>query len=154
AVVSGASAQEIIEKLDGGGIDSIRAGAKNFTEVAMVSSQNEYSELSRLLAGKKAEYTIGNRRWCAARACPVSSNYHVAIFNYFNQESQDERLSMTGGQELRYGENPHQKAVFYKLNYVPADVSIANAKVLQGKALSYNNMLDADAARKAACDAF
>ncbi|HLV29956.1 MAG TPA: bifunctional phosphoribosylaminoimidazolecarboxamide formyltransferase/IMP cyclohydrolase [Chitinispirillaceae bacterium] len=153
-VATGASEKDIIEKIDIGGISLIRAAAKNFNDVVIVPSQKEYSELFRLLDENNGSFTIENRKWFAARAFAVSSHYDAAIFNHFNNESDNERVSLTNGQELRYGENPHQKAAFYKLNNVPSEVSISNAKVLQGKALSYNNMLDADAAWKAACDAY
>ncbi len=153
-VTSGASEQDIIEKIDIGGISLIRAAAKNFNDVVIVPSQNEYQPLLDLLNEKQGEFSLADRKQFAAKAFAVSSHYDAAIFNYFSSDSQSERISLNNGQVLRYGENPHQQATFFKFNNVPSGVSIANAKVLQGKALSYNNMLDADAAWKAASDAF
>jgi phosphoribosylaminoimidazolecarboxamide formyltransferase / IMP cyclohydrolase len=153
-VASGASGQDIIEKIDIGGISLIRAAAKNFNDVVIVPSQNEYQPLLDLLDEKNGEFSIENRKWFATRAFAVSSHYDSAIFNYFSSEPGNERISLTNGQVLRYGENPHQQAIFYKYNNVSSGISIANAKVLQGKALSYNNMLDADAAWKAVSDAW
>jgi phosphoribosylaminoimidazolecarboxamide formyltransferase / IMP cyclohydrolase len=153
-VSSGASGQDIIEKIDIGGISLIRAAAKNFNDVVIVPSQNEYQPLIDLLNEKKGIFSIEDRRWFATRAFAVSSHYDAAIYSYFSNEEGSERISLNDGQVLRYGENPHQKATFYKFNNAPAGVSIANARVIQGKALSYNNMLDADAAWKAASDAY
>ncbi len=153
-VASGASGQEIIEKIDIGGISLIRAAAKNFNDVVIVPSQNEYLPLLELLNEKNGEFSAKDRKWFAARAFSVSSHYDAAIFSYFGSEPGTERISLNHGQILRYGENPHQKATFYKFNNVSAGAAIANANVLQGKALSYNNMLDADAAWKAASDAW
>jgi phosphoribosylaminoimidazolecarboxamide formyltransferase / IMP cyclohydrolase len=123
--------------------------------VVIVPSQNEYQPLLDLLNEKNGEFSLEDRKWFAGKAFAVSSHYDAAIFSYFNGEGNDtERISLNNGQVLRYGENPHQKATFYKFNNVPSEVTLANAQVLQGKALSYNNMLDADAAWKAASDAF
>lgn len=154
-VASGASEQDIIEKIDIGGISLIRAAAKNFKNVVIVPSQNEYQPLLDLLNEKNGEFSLEDRKWFAGKAFSVSSHYDAAIFSYFNSEGHDaERISLNNGQVLRYGENPHQQATFYKFNNVPSEVTLANAQVLQGKELSYNNMLDADAAWKAASDAF
>ncbi|RIH66281.1 bifunctional phosphoribosylaminoimidazolecarboxamide formyltransferase/IMP cyclohydrolase PurH [Mariniphaga sediminis] len=155
-VASGASEQEIIEKIDIGGISLIRAAAKNFKDVIIVPSQNEYQPLLDLLNEKDGASSIEDRKWFASKAFAVSSHYDAAIFSYFNEGSEDatERISLNNGHVLRYGENPHQKATFYKFKNTPSEVSLAGADVLQGKALSYNNMLDADAAWKAASDAF
>ncbi|SHF95596.1 phosphoribosylaminoimidazolecarboxamide formyltransferase / IMP cyclohydrolase [Mariniphaga anaerophila] len=156
-VASGASEQEIIEKIDIGGISLIRAAAKNFKDVVIVPSQKEYKPLLSLLNEKNGECSMEDRKWFAGKAFAVSSHYDAAIFGYFNTEeteSPSERISLNNGHVLRYGENPHQKATFYKFNNVPSEVTLANAQVLQGKALSYNNMLDADAAWKASSDAF
>jgi phosphoribosylaminoimidazolecarboxamide formyltransferase/IMP cyclohydrolase len=153
-VASGASEQEIIEKIDIGGISLIRAAAKNFKDVVIVPSQNEYQTLFDLLNEKNGDFSLEDRKWFAGKAFAVSSHYDAAIFSYFNGEGNAERISLNSGQVLRYGENPHQKATFFKFSNVPSEVTLANAKVLQGKALSYNNMLDADAAWKAASDAF
>ena len=155
-VSSGASEQEIIEKIDIGGISLIRAAAKNFKDVVIVPSQEEYQPLLNILNEKNGEFSIEDRKWFAAKAFSISSHYDAAIFSYFNQETGDEavRISLNSGEVLRYGENPHQKATFYQFKNSPSEVTLANAEVLQGKALSYNNMLDADAAWKAASDAY
>jgi phosphoribosylaminoimidazolecarboxamide formyltransferase/IMP cyclohydrolase len=155
-VAKGASEQEIIEKIDIGGISLIRAAAKNFKDVVIVPSQNEYLPLLDMLNKNDGVFSVEDRKWFAARAFSVSSHYDAAIFSYFNKDKVigAERISLNSGYVLRYGENPHQSATFYKLNNVNRDESLADASVLQGKALSYNNMLDADAAWKSACDAF
>jgi phosphoribosylaminoimidazolecarboxamide formyltransferase/IMP cyclohydrolase len=155
-VASGAEEQDIIEKIDIGGISLIRAAAKNFKDVVIVPSQNEYAPLLSHLEKNSGEFTLAERKWFAGRAFGVSSHYDAAIFSYFNEgvDAGKERISLNGGDVLRYGENPHQKATFFKFKNSPQDVSLADAEVLQGKALSYNNMLDADAAWKSASDAF
>ncbi|TNF45148.1 MAG: bifunctional phosphoribosylaminoimidazolecarboxamide formyltransferase/IMP cyclohydrolase [Bacteroidetes bacterium] len=155
-VASGAEEQEIIEKIDIGGISLIRAAAKNFKDVVIVPSQNEYIPLLSHLNEKNGEFSLSERKWFAGRAFAVSSHYDAAIFSYFNSGKDDstERISLNNGSVLRYGENPHQKATFFKFKNSPQNVSLADAKVIQGKALSYNNMLDADAAWKSASDAY
>ncbi len=155
-VASGAEEQEIIEKIDIGGISLIRAAAKNFKDVVIVPSQNEYIPLLDLLNEKGGNFSIGDRKWFAGRAFSVSSHYDAAIFGYFNggTDESTERISLNKGAVLRYGENPHQKATFFKFKNSPKEVSLAEARVIQGKALSYNNMLDADAAWKSASDAY
>lgn len=154
-VSSGAAEQEIIEKIDIGGISLIRAAAKNFRDVVIVPSQNEYQRLLDLLNEQEGSFSQEDRKWFATRAFSVSSHYDAAIFNYFkaDEESGCERISLNDGQVLRYGENPHQKATFYSFSNA-SGAKLADAQVLQGKALSYNNMLDADAAWKAASDAY
>ena len=153
-VASGASMEDIIEKIDIGGISLIRAAAKNFNDVVTVPSQNEYQPLIDLLDEKEGSFSLDDRKKFAARAFAVSSHYDAAIFNYFNSGGDSLRINLNDGQVLRYGENPHQQATFYRFNNVTSGPAIAGAKVLQGKELSYNNMLDADAAWKAASDAF
>lgn len=153
-VASGAEEQDIIEKIDIGGISLIRAAAKNFKDVVIVPSQNEYTPLLNLLEYKKGETSMADRKWYAKQAFSVSSHYDAAIFDYFNEEEGTERISLNNGSVLRYGENPHQKATFFKFKNSPEEVSLSDAQVLQGKALSYNNMLDADAAWKSASDAY
>src|SRR5690554_1808179 len=113
-VASGASEQDIVEKIDIGGISLIRAAAKNFKDVVIVPSQNEYDELYTLLNEQEGVFSLGDRKKFAARAFAVSSHYDAAIFKYFNTEEGDDRISLIGGQTLRYGENPHQQAAFYK----------------------------------------
>ena len=154
-LASGASEQDIIEKIDIGGIALIRAAAKNFNDVIIVSSRNQYVDLIDLLNEKNGESSMEDRKAFARKAFATSSHYDAAIFNYFNEGVTDKnRISLNDGHVLRYGENPHQSATFYKYNNADSEITLANAEVLQGKALSYNNLLDADAAWKSASDAY
>ena len=154
-VSSGASEADIIEKIDIGGIALIRAAAKNFNDVIIVSSRDQYEDFLRLLEEKNGESSIDDRKAFACKAFATSSHYDSAIFSYFNQGITDaNRVSLNGGQMLRYGENPHQSATFYKFNNAESKTTLANAEILQGKELSYNNLLDADAAWKSASDAY
>lgn len=140
-VASGAPHQDIIEKIDIGGISLIRAGAKNYKDVVIVSSVEQYGDLLNLLKTQDCSTTIEQRRTFAAKAFMVSSGYDAAIFNYFNREENIPafKQSFNNGTVLRYGENPHQNAVFY------GDLEGMFDK-LHGKEISYNNMLDIDAA--------
>src|SRR5690554_7442763 len=140
-VASGASEEDIIEKIDIGGISLIRAAAKNFKDTVCVSSVSDYSEFLELISEKNGTTTIQDRKRFAAKAFNVSSHYDSAIFNYFNsnQDIASLKISETQGQVLRYGENPHQKGFFYG-NF--DDIFTK----LHGKELSYNNLLDVDAA--------
>ncbi|NNF85511.1 MAG: bifunctional phosphoribosylaminoimidazolecarboxamide formyltransferase/IMP cyclohydrolase [Winogradskyella sp.] len=140
-VASGASHQDIIEKIDIGGISLIRAAAKNYSDVFCVSSVDDYSEFLELLKSKHGESSDEDRKRFAAKAFNISSHYDTAIFNYFNQNHDIAALkvSETEGQVLRYGENPHQKGFFF------GDFDAMFTK-LHGKELSYNNLLDVDAA--------
>ncbi len=154
-VSSGAAEQDIIEKIDIGGISLIRAAAKNFNDVIIVASKQQYGKLDTLLAEKKGVSSIEDRKSFACDAFNVSSHYDSAIFNYFNQGNEgSEKISLTDGKVLRYGENPHQKAVFYPFANTKLEHTLANSPCLQGKEISYNNMLDADAAWKSASDAY
>jgi len=154
-VASGAEEQEIIEKIDIGGISLIRAAAKNHADVLIVASQQEYLPFLELLSEKAGETSIEDRKWFARRAFGVSSHYDSAIFSWFNGDDPSGlRISLNKGQTLRYGENPHQKATFFHFANSYGEISLANSKVLQGKELSYNNMLDADAAWKSAGEAY
>ncbi len=140
-VASGAEDQAIIEKIDIGGISLIRAGAKNHRDVVIIGSQAQYAELYGLLKEQGCATTLEQRRRFAALAFGVSSHYDSAIFNWFNRKNEIPafRASYDGGQTLRYGENPHQKGAFYgKLEDV--------FEQLHGKEISYNNLLDIDAA--------
>jgi phosphoribosylaminoimidazolecarboxamide formyltransferase/IMP cyclohydrolase len=140
-VKSGASEQAIIEKIDIGGISLIRAGAKNFKDVVIVSSKKEYSYLhDNILVAQKGVSTLEDRKYLATQAFNVSSHYDTAIFNYFNgDKSTAFKQSVQEAKVLRYGENPHQKGVFYgNLEEMFTQ--------LNGKELSYNNLLDVDAA--------
>lgn len=140
-VASGAAHQDIIEKIDIGGISLIRAAAKNYADVVCVSSVEDYSEFLELLKAKNGETSEEDRKRFAAKAFNVSSHYDSAIFNYFNSNHDLAALkvSETKGQVLRYGENPHQKGFFF------GDFEAMFTK-LHGKELSYNNLLDVDAA--------
>ncbi len=140
-VKSGAAEQAIIEKIDIGGISLIRAAAKNFKDVVIVSSKNEYTYLhDNILVSQKGSSTLNDRRHLATCAFNVSSHYDTAIFNYFNGENTVAfKQSIQDAQVLRYGENPHQKGVFY------GNLDEMFTK-WNGKELSYNNLLDVDAA--------
>ncbi len=140
-VKSGADHQAIIEKIDIGGISLIRAAAKNYKDVAIVASKNQYAELLEKLQKNGGALSESDRRRFAAYAFSVSSSYDTAIFKYFNQEEGIDvfRESYDHSTPLRYGENPHQKAVFY------GNLDELFEK-LNGKEISYNNMLDIDAA--------
>lgn len=154
-VASGAAEEDIIEKIDIGGISLIRAAAKNFKDVVIVSSRDQYQALLDLLLEKEGSSSVEDRKEFARLAFATSSHYDSAIFSYFNQDKPEEaRISVNNGQVLRYGENPHQSAAFFKFNNSNSAITLSNAKVLQGKALSYNNMLDADAAWKSTSDAY
>ncbi len=140
-VASGASEQDIIEKIDIGGISLIRAAAKNFNDVVIISSKNDYTELEEILAAQEGSTSLEQRISFAKRAFNTSSHYDTAIFNYFNQEEPLEvfKQSEQTAQVLRYGENPHQKGVFF------GNLDGMFDK-LNGKELSYNNLVDVDAA--------
>ncbi|WP_372918585.1 bifunctional phosphoribosylaminoimidazolecarboxamide formyltransferase/IMP cyclohydrolase [Salegentibacter sp.] len=140
-VASGASEEDIIEKIDIGGISLIRAAAKNFKDVLCVSSVEDYKEFEQLLIEKKGETSLADRKRFAAKAFNISSHYDTSIFNYFNTENDVKvyKESIQNGQELRYGENPHQQGFFF------GDFDAMFEKI-HGKELSYNNLLDVDAA--------
>ena len=138
-VASGASESDIIEKIDIGGISLIRAAAKNFKDTVIVASVAEYSWLLDLISSQNGATTIENRRLLATKAFHVSSHYDTAIFNYFNTDETVYKQSIAHGQVLRYGENPHQKGYFF-------GAFDAMFQKLHGKELSYNNLLDVDAA--------
>jgi phosphoribosylaminoimidazolecarboxamide formyltransferase/IMP cyclohydrolase len=140
-VADGASEQEIIEKIDIGGISLIRAAAKNFKDVLCVSSMEDYADFLEVLSEGNGSTSLDDRKRFASKAFNVSSHYDTAIFNYFNKNHGQAalKISETRGQELRYGENPHQKGFFY------GDFETMFTK-LHGKELSYNNLLDVDAA--------
>ena len=140
-VMSNAEEDEIIEKIDIGGISLIRAAAKNFRDVVIVASKKDYGELENLLKTQNGETTMEQRRSFAQRAFNISSGYDTAIFKFFNQEEPLPvfKESIQTSQVLRYGENPHQKGLFY------GDLDRMFNK-LHGKELSYNNLVDVDAA--------
>lgn len=139
-VASGASEADIIEKIDIGGISLIRAAAKNFKDVIIVASQAQYAPLLDMLNEGGAESSLEQRKFFAKEAFKVSSQYDSAIFNYFDGgEGTAFRCAMDDIKSLRYGENPHQKGFFYgKFDEMFDQV--------WGKEISYNNLLDIDAA--------
>lgn len=140
-VASKAPEQDIIEKIDIGGISLIRAAAKNFADVTCVASVDDYAEFLNIISENNGAISLADRKRFAAKAFNVSSHYDTAIFNYFNDEQNipSLKVSETEGKELRYGENPHQKGFFFG-NFD------AMFDKLHGKELSYNNLLDVDAA--------
>ncbi len=140
-VASGAPNQDIIEKIDIGGISLIRAAAKNYADVICVSSVDDYAEFLELITDKKGDLSEDDRKAFAAKAFNVSSHYDSAIFNYFNTNDAITALKVSEnkGKVLRYGENPHQKGFFFG-NFDEIFTK------LNGKELSYNNLLDVDAA--------
>lgn len=139
-VASGAGEQDIIEKIDIGGISLIRAAAKNHKDVIIVASKAQYQPLMQLLNEKGASSSLEDRRWFAKEAFAVSSGYDSAIFNYFDQKDCSYlRVAVDNPMSLRYGENPHQAAKFYgKFDEM--------FEQIHGKEISYNNLLDIDAA--------
>ena len=138
-VLSGASEQDIIEKIDIGGISLIRAAAKNFKDVLIVSERSQYSEVLSILENGKGDTDLNTRKKFAGKAFNISSHYDTAIFNYFNEDEIVFKQSVVENKTLRYGENPHQKGVFFGNLSEMFDQ-------LHGKELSYNNLLDVDAA--------
>jgi len=133
--------EEIIEKIDIGGISLIRAAAKNYNDVLIVSGREQYPDVLALLNEKKGFTSVAERRHYAVKAFQTSSHYDTAIFKYFNRESEIPafRESINSSYPLRYGENPHQKGIFYG---DPGQIF----EKLHGKEISYNNLLDLDAA--------
>jgi phosphoribosylaminoimidazolecarboxamide formyltransferase/IMP cyclohydrolase len=131
----------IIEKIDIGGISLIRAAAKNFHDVIIVPSRDEYEMLDNLLLAKGAHSELEDRKWFATRAFRVSSHYDKEIYQYFNQEDLDLslKISVHTAVPLRYGENPHQQAIYF-------GALEDNFLKLHGKELSYNNLVDVEAA--------
>lgn len=140
-VASGASDTDIIEKIDIGGISLIRASAKNYKDVIIVASKAQYTPLAKLLKSNGAQSGIEERRWFAKEAFAVSSSYDSSIFNYFDGEEKPSalRIAIDGSKIMRYGENPHQKGMFF------GDFGKMFTQV-HGKEISYNNLLDIDAA--------
>ena len=140
-ILKGGSEDDIIEKIDIGGISLIRGAAKNFNDVLIVSSRSQYTEILELLESKNCSSDLANRKHFAAMAFDVTSHYDSAIFNYFNREQNlpGIKMSLQSGKVLRYGENPHQKGVYFgDLNSLFEQIN--------GKELSYNNLVDVDAA--------
>lgn len=139
-VSGGGTDDEIIEKIDIGGISLIRGAAKNHKDVLIVASRNQYKPLLDLLKEKQGLSALEERRWFAGEAFKVSSAYDSAIFRYFDNDHRTGlRVALNDGKQLRYGENPHQKGTFY------GDFDEIFTQ-LHGKEISYNNLLDIDAA--------
>ncbi len=136
-----ATEQDIIEKIDIGGISLIRAAAKNFNDVVIISSKDDYNQLNDILNSQNGETTLNQRFSFAKNAFNISSHYDTAIFNWFNKDNSSSlfKQSIQKVSTLRYGENPHQKGYFY------GDLDAMFTK-LNGKELSYNNLVDVDAA--------
>ncbi|MDR1407670.1 MAG: bifunctional phosphoribosylaminoimidazolecarboxamide formyltransferase/IMP cyclohydrolase [Tannerella sp.] len=139
-VASGADEAGVIEKIDIGGISLIRAAAKNFKDVVIIASKAQYAPFMQILEEKGAQTTLEERRWFAKEAFAVSSAYDSSIFGYFDEEARSAfRLAVNHPMKLRYGENPHQDGIFYGRFDDLFDR-------LHGKEISYNNLLDIDAA--------
>jgi phosphoribosylaminoimidazolecarboxamide formyltransferase/IMP cyclohydrolase len=172
-VASGADHGEIIEQIDIGGPAMVRAAAKNHGSVAVVTSPAQYGDL--LKAIEDHGFTGEQRRRLAAQAYAHTAAYDAAVSSWFAASYAPDEIaqetgwpdfftqSWTRSDALRYGENPHQKAALYKSTASSGtnsadsgaptlDTGIANAEVLHGKAMSYNNYVDADSARRAAYD--
>lgn len=140
-VALGAAHADTIEKIDIGGISLIRAAAKNYKDVVIVPAKEQYAKLQEILDNQAGETTMDDRLFFATAAFAVSSNYDTAIFNYFNKDENYPafRESVNESKPLRYGENPHQKGTFFGRFDEIFDQ-------LHGKEISYNNLLDIDAA--------
>lgn len=140
-VARGGSEEDIVEKIDIGGISLIRGAAKNFTDILIVSERTQYQELLDLLKLKNGSSDLADRKRFAAKAFDVTSHYDAAIFGYFNQQQDipSFKASIKQGKVLRYGENPHQQGIFF------GDLENLFDQ-LNGKELSYNNLVDVDAA--------
>jgi len=138
-LASGASEQDIVEKIDIGGISLIRASAKNFKDTFTVSSMDQYDAFLEILSENNGTTSMEQRKKFAAKSFNISSHYDTAIFNYFNEDEVVYKASETVSKTLRYGENPHQKGYFF------GNLDDMFDK-LHGKELSYNNLLDVDAA--------
>jgi phosphoribosylaminoimidazolecarboxamide formyltransferase / IMP cyclohydrolase len=132
---------KIIEKIDIGGISLIRAAAKNFNDVAIVAAQSEYEYFNNLLLDQGAVTTLQQRKYLAGKAFDVSSHYDTAIFQYFTKDEKPQglKLSMKNANVLRYGENPHQQAIYF-------GEMDSMFHFISGKDLSFNNLVDVDAA--------
>lgn len=136
----GEAEQAIIEKIDVGGPSMIRAAAKNFVDVTVIASKKDYQPLVELLQNQNGEVSLEQRKAFAAKAFETVAHYDVAIAKYFNpSESLYFLESITNPKAMRYGENPHQPGVFY------GDLAKLFEQ-LHGKELSYNNLVDVDAA--------
>jgi phosphoribosylaminoimidazolecarboxamide formyltransferase/IMP cyclohydrolase len=161
-VASGADPAQCVEQIDIGGPAMVRAAAKNHASVAVVTDPSEYPAVAQALAG--GGFTLEQRRRLAARAYAHTAAYDAAVAAWFasayapDQTARESGLpDVLGGlwtraEVLRYGENPHQRAALYRRGDAAGPPGIAGAEQLQGKEMSYNNYVDADAARRAAYD--
>lgn len=144
-VAKGGTEDEIIEKIDIGGVSLIRAAAKNFSDTVIICDKRDYAPLAKLIEEQNCSTTLEQRKYHAGKAFHVTSHYDGLIFKYFDQENAALKLSVADKYPLRYGENPHQQAAFFgKLSDM--------FDQLHGKELSYNNLLDVDAAVNLAAD--
>ncbi|HPW78522.1 MAG: Bifunctional purine biosynthesis protein PurH [Bacteroidetes bacterium ADurb.Bin037] len=147
-VASGASHSDIIEKIDIGGISLIRAAAKNYRDVMVVPDKSLYAEFLNLLQSRKCQTTLSDRMYFASQAFKISSHYDTGIFRYFNKDINLPAFSYSLFEtpvSLRYGENPHQGAMYFgQAGKLP--------KQLHGKEISYNNLLDIEAALRLISD--
>ena len=153
----GASDVELIEEIDIGGPTMVRAAAKNFAAVAVCTSPSQYADVMKEMDGLDGALGLETRRKLAVDAFRMTANYDSAVSAELTKRfttEEAEVLRLEHGRKLRYGENPHQEAVFYRNPKMKKTPSIASADILQGKTLSYNNILDADAAHRAMSDAF
>lgn len=141
SLFAGELTSEIIEKIDIGGISLIRAAAKNFSDTTIVSQKSQYAELAQFLEANNGQTSLEFRQKFAEQAFGVSSHYDTLIHRYFASQNPYETFkeSYLNGEVLRYGENPHQKGFFY------GDINEV-FEMLNGKQLSYNNLVDIDAA--------
>jgi len=138
-VAAGGSEQEIVEKIDIGGIAMIRAAAKNFKDTFCVSDKNDYEDFLQILIETEGAPNLEQRKRYSVKGFQTSSHYDSAIFNHFNQEEEVLKLSIQDSKTLRYGENPHQQGQFFG----PLSDLLEQ---IHGKEISYNNLLDIDAA--------
>ncbi|QIV96659.1 IMP cyclohydrolase /phosphoribosylaminoimidazolecarboxamide formyltransferase [Allofrancisella inopinata] len=154
-VASGADFETCIENIDIGGPSMVRSCAKNHKHTTIVTNPNQYQTIIKEMAGNNGSTTLETRRKLALEAFSHTAEYDSHIANWFSKELKEEypeKLFSVGTlkQVLRYGENPHQKAAVYSTN--SNTISITNAKQLQGKELSYNNINDADGAFEMVCE--
>jgi phosphoribosylaminoimidazolecarboxamide formyltransferase/IMP cyclohydrolase len=151
-----ASEPELVEEIDVGGPTMIRAAAKNHAHVAVATHPSQYASLMEEIEATDGGLSLETRKKLAVAAFRLLSSYDAAIADelsarFLGEETQ--HLALSEGKKLRYGENPHQAATFYRDAALSGETTIASAEILQGKALSYNNILDADAALRSASDA-
>jgi len=143
---------DAIENIDIGGPSMVRSAAKNQKFVTIVTSPDQYEGIVQELKQHDGAATAATRCACGRRAFSLTAAYDAAISTYLSGEAGElfpEKLSvaLTRGNELRYGENPHQKGAFYRLAKASGEPSVASARILEGgKQISFNNLMDTDAA--------